>query len=175
MRIVLSVISILLLLIIQLAFRNASLFILAPNFLIAFLCILLLWRDLEEVLRLSLLSGALLDTVSGLPDGVFAISLPLAIAAAWYMGQAFFSERFNVFLLPFYGVSATVIFFVAALLVLGGFALLGWVQVPAWLYFAVGPLLAAILLNLLAIIPAYGLYLIQEKIQKRFWPKHESI
>lgn len=175
MRIVLSAISILLLLIIQLAFQNANLFVLAPNFILAFLCILLLWRDLQEVLWLALFGGILLDVVSGLPDGVFALSVPLALAVARYMGQAFFSERFNVFLLPFYAASATALFFVITLLVLGVFALLGWVHAPTWLYFTTTPVLAALALNLTALLPAYGVYLVQEKIQKRFWPKHESI
>jgi cell shape-determining protein MreD len=171
MRVIFSVVSLLILLVVQLAFQDADLFMSAPNFMLAFLCILLLFCSLEEVLWLSLFTGILLDVFSGAPDGVMALGFSAAPAAAWYMGQAFFSERFNSFLLPFYVVVATVVFFIIALLVLEGFALLGWSQGPAWPHFVSGQLLAAIVLNFFSLIPAYALYWLQEKGQSRFLRK----
>lgn len=175
MKIVLSVVSICLLLIVQLAFQNANLFVLAPNFILVYLCVWLLLNDLEETLWLGLFAGVLLDVFSGLPDGILAFSVPLSLSAARYIGLATFNERFSAFLLPFYAFCATIAFFVATLLVLGGLVLLGWVQSPAWQHFLTAQLLIAIVLNLIALIPSYGLYIVQEKIQKRYWPKHESI
>jgi rod shape-determining protein MreD len=171
MRITLSVVSLLILLIVQLAFQNANLFVLAPNFMLAFLCILLLFCSLEEVLWMALFTGILLDIFSGAPDGVMALGFSAALAIAWYAGQAFFSERFNSFLLPFYIFIATVVLFAIALLVLEAFALLGWSQGPVWSHFVSAQLLAAIVLNFFSLIPAYAIYLLQEKIQSRFLRK----
>jgi rod shape-determining protein MreD len=175
MRIVLTVVTLLILIILELAFTDANLLPMVPGFVLAYLCVLLLFLETEQVLWLALVCGLFMDFFSGQPDGVLMISYPLAIAAGWYVGQTFFTERLSTFLLPVYALCATVSFYVAGLLVLTVFALIGWVQMPDWLYFGLHKVPLSIILNMLVLVPVYFFYRLQQQIQKRFWPKHESI
>lgn len=174
MRITLSVIAILILIILQLALQQEGLAPHSSSLVLSYLCVLMLFCRLEEIIWLGLAAGALLDVFSGLPDGVMAISFPVGLALGWYIGQALFTERFSTLLLPFYALVATIASGVVILLVLEVFALLGWIQTPDWLHFISGPVWLAVLGNLVLLIPAYWVYLVQQKIQKRFWPKLES-
>jgi rod shape-determining protein MreD len=175
MRIVITLLTLIVLIVLQLAFQDAWPFADALNPILVFLCVLLVYRPQEEILWLGLLAGALLDVFSGLPDGVMAVSIPAGLAGARYVGQAFFMERFSALLLPFYVAGATIASFAAALLVLGVFALLGWVQAPDWARLAWDQLPAALLLNLIFLAPVYWIYSLTERMHKRFWPKHESV
>lgn len=171
MKITLTIFFLIIAVIFQLALREVGFYVSLANVSLAYLCVHLLIVKTEEVLWLALGVGIILDWFSGLPDGVMVISLPAGIKAAQYVGEMYFSERFHVYILPVHVLTATIVTMITALLVLGVMALIGWVQAPDWQYYFTWLLPITIGLNLLSLIPAYGLQAIELFIQKRYIPK----
>lgn len=175
MRIALTAIFLLLTFILQMALREVGFYVSLMNLSLCYLCVLLVHYKTEDVLWMALGAGIFMDIFSGTPDGVIAISLPVAVKLADYLGNTFFSERLHTFLIPSYAFTGTLGFIITGLLVLWVMSLLGWVYPPDTLYYLTWLLPISIAFNLLGLIPAYFLNNLENIIQKRYIPKHESI
>ena len=172
MRRLVAVAAIMALFVLQLALADWQLNQSAPNLLLAYLCVALLFRPLQEVLAYALLAGVLMDLFSGLPDGVLTASLAAGLSSSYYFSQIFSTEKLSNFLLVFYVLLATAFF--SAIMIVLTYAL-SWVGVGAPVPILPYKLVTDAILNLIAAFPVYLFVLQQEKIERKFSAKHEPV
>jgi hypothetical protein len=164
----------LLLFVFQLAIANLNIFPSTPNLVLIYLAVLLFYIPIKDVIWLSIGVGVLLDFFSGLPDGIMVVSVVGSMLAAYYLSQMVFTEQLSTFLILFYTILSTIVFFLAVLLsnyILTAFDLGRSVNFSNLFSLKLG---ADVIFNLIALYPIYWIYQVQTDIQHRFY-KHEPI
>jgi rod shape-determining protein MreD len=167
--------SILVLFILQLALADLNILNGTPNLVLVYLCICLLALRLSNVLYMGVLAGVLLDFFSAQPDGIMLSALLMGLVAARYLGQMFFTEKLNNFLVLVYLMVATIAFFLAIMLADQTMVFLEARTLMDWNYMLTYKLGSDAMLNLLALYPVYLYYNLQMKIQNKFKILNESV
>jgi rod shape-determining protein MreD len=160
--------AVLILFILQLAFADLQVLGGAPNLVLLYLCYILLFGKLGDALYLALFAGLLMDIFSAYPDGVMVGAVVVALAASQYLGQVFFTERWNQFLILVYASFSTTIFFLAVTLAAQALSFFHSGQLLDWNELLLYKLGSDMILNLLFLYPVYKYYSLQLKIQNRF-------
>jgi rod shape-determining protein MreD len=169
MRILLSVVAIVLLFILQLALGNS--FGQAPDLVLVYLAVILLFLRLHQVLGLGIFVGVLLDYFSGLPDGLMIVSVIGGIGLAFYLAQLFSQNKISDFIVVLNTLFITLGF--VGVLFLGN-RVLAYLRVNEflnWKDFWGRELGFHVILNLIFLYPVYWYYELQLKIQHRFAPE----
>lgn len=174
MRVVLLIITIVLLVIVQLGLQGLGWVNSAPNLVLIYLCLLLGVRSFSELWIPALGVGVLLDVLSGLPDGVFSISIPTSLAFAQYIGTAMF-DRAHEFILPIRVFAASLAFAAVSLLVIAILNLVFFNQIIDLIMIAWPDSVLRLLFDVLFIVPVYFVFLLQTKILHSLGPKYESV
>lgn len=174
MKWIIYTVILLLLLILQLAIAELNLFPSAPNLILVYLAVLMFYIPIKDAAWLTIASGLFLDFFSGLPDGIITFSLVGAVLLAYYLSQMVFTEQLSTFLILFYTIIGSIIFFL--LIILSNY-ILGFVNVGREInfeYLFTVKLGSDVIFNLVFLYPVYWLYQLQSELQFRFL-KHESV
>lgn len=166
-------VAIIVLLVVQLALGDS--FPIAPDLVLIYLSIGLIFLSLKQVLALGIFSGALLDYFSGLPDGLLLISTIIGLYFAYYLGQLFFQEKLTDFLVVLYVVFTTIFSGLSLLLINDIVSLFGFSSHLDWNTFLGRQLGFHVILNLIFIYPVYWYYNLQIKIQNRIIKKNDTV
>lgn len=160
--------------ILQLSFSELN-FPSTPNLVLVYLCVLLLFLNIKNVLWIGAIGGVLLDFFSGLPDGVILVALLGSVTGSYYIGQSVFTEKLSNLILLFYTAIASILFLLIAafaqyLLTLGGIG-----HLPDISYLLTRKLGADVIFNLLFLFPVYYYYELQSKLESRYKIPNEPI
>jgi hypothetical protein len=174
MRVLLLIITITLLIILQLGLQHLGWVNSVPNLVLIYLCLLLSVRSFHELWGPALGAGVLLDILSGLPDGVFAVSIPASLAFADYVGSVTFDKAHD-FVVPIRVFAASLAFAALSLLVMAVLNLVFLNRVVDLVQVAWPDSILRFFYDLIFIVPVYFVFFLQTKILKALGPKYESV
>jgi cell shape-determining protein MreD len=175
MKYFIAIVVMCLLFVLQLAISDLGFSFGAPNLLLVYLAVLLLYWRLNNVLLLAVVAGFFLDFFSGYPDGVMVIGVVGGIGIGYFFGQMMFTEKYGNFLGLFFVIFSTVAFFFIVMILNELFRYFGITGQLNWTNMLVYKLGSDLILNLLFLYPIYWVYDIQMRVQRYYIKTNESV